>query len=843
MSARRRKQTESRGANRPLAVTGKIATIKPRRPPMSRRRQWLVRLSALFLAPLIFLTLLEAGLRLGGYGYPTSFLVGPNASGVYTSNPQFARRFIPRDLARTPEASFLTKKPAGAVRIFILGSSAAQGVPDPSFSVGRVLEAMLRERHPDMAFEVVNAAITAVNSHVAVEIARDCAAHQPDVFVVYMGNNEVVGPFGPGTVFQKWTPSRRLIRANVWLKTTRVGQLLADAVARLGSQKESPKIWQGMEMFLNNPVTADDPRMPTVYDNYRQNLTDICAIARDAGAGVVLSTVAVNLRDCPPLGSLHRSDLSPEDLAKWDSLYQAGIAIEGKQERQEAVDKYEAAARIDDRFAELQYRLGQCLAGLERYEEARGHFASARDLDALRFRADSHINATIRQVAAEQKQAGARLADAEQVFADSKLAVGGIPGEGLFYEHVHFTFDGTCLLAGALLKEVEAAVPQLAALDNGGPVPTKERCAELLALTTWDEFQMAEVMKNMTARPPFTNQLDHATRQALAERRVAEIESLARTPQARLSAKSVYEGAIEKRPDDCYVHYRLGQLAVVCQQYKVAAGHLQIVWNKMPWESSVANLLGESLHGCGRVDEAIALFRKSVQLDSSFSLGHSNLGAALTSCGQFEEAVVECQKALKINPRCAPAHYNLGVALTSCQRIDEAMNHYQQALKIDPKHVLAHVNLAILLSQRERPDDAIAHLRKALEADPGSVMARNNLGNLLLSQGRLDDAIAELEKALEVAPSYLPVHHNLAIALSQRGRTDEAIEQYEVVLRIDPTSAVAHSNLGEILCNRGQLEEAINHFQKALALRPEFPEARTGLDRALKARQLASKKQ
>ena len=72
--------------------------------------------------------------------------------------------------------------------------------------------------------------MTAINSHVAVEIARDCAAHQPDLFVVYMGNNEVVGPFGPATVFQQWSPNRKLIRATAWLKSTRVGQLLGDTI-------------------------------------------------------------------------------------------------------------------------------------------------------------------------------------------------------------------------------------------------------------------------------------------------------------------------------------------------------------------------------------------------------------------------------------------------------------------------------------------------------------------------------------------------------------------------------------------------------------------------------------
>ena len=160
------------------------------------------------LAPVLFLTLLEAGLRLGGYGYPTAFFIGPDAEGMYMPNPQFGRRFFPRAIARKPDPVLHRQQDgADAVRIFVLGSSAAQGVPDPSFSFCRILEVMLRERYPDVKFEVVNAAMTAINSHVALEIARDCAAHQPDLFIVYMGNNEVIGPYGPGTVFQRWSPS------------------------------------------------------------------------------------------------------------------------------------------------------------------------------------------------------------------------------------------------------------------------------------------------------------------------------------------------------------------------------------------------------------------------------------------------------------------------------------------------------------------------------------------------------------------------------------------------------------------------------------------------------------
>ncbi|MCY2932314.1 MAG: hypothetical protein NTV86_23035 [Planctomycetota bacterium] len=86
-------------------------------------------------APAIVLLLLEAGLRLGGYGYPTGFFVKADASGGWRTNERFAWRFLPRNLRdlpgpviAEPVRCLLAKKPAGVVRIFVLGSSAAMGV-------------------------------------------------------------------------------------------------------------------------------------------------------------------------------------------------------------------------------------------------------------------------------------------------------------------------------------------------------------------------------------------------------------------------------------------------------------------------------------------------------------------------------------------------------------------------------------------------------------------------------------------------------------------------------------------------------------------------------------------
>ena len=444
------------------------------------------------------------------------------------------------------------------------------GMPDPSYNFGQILALMLRQRYPDLQFEVVNGAMTAINSYVTLEIARDCAARQPDLFVVYLGNNEVIGPYGPGTVFQRWSPSLRMVRGSLWVKSMRVGELLGEVVARFRGNRGEPRGWGGMEMFLNNTVAADDPRLTAVYDNYRRNLTDICRLARRATAAVVLSTLAVNTRDCPPFASLHRSDLTPDDLAKWQSIYKAGGELEAGSRWSEALQQYEAAAKIDDRFAELQFRIGQCLLKAGRFAETGERFALARDLDVLRFRADSRINAIVREVAGEQASAGVRLVDAEAALDQSDPNAKGILGGDLFYEHVHLTFEGNYLLARAVLDQVCESLPQLAGGDQSRGIPSRERCKELLALTPWDEYQSAAVMVDLTARRPFTDQLDHGLRQAAACRRRDELRKRATTPQAVQAAWKTYQTALALAPDDWNLHRHFAKLALESGQPDVA---------------------------------------------------------------------------------------------------------------------------------------------------------------------------------------------------------------------------------------------------------------------------------
>src|SRR6185436_9393151 len=207
-------------------------------------------------------------------------------------------------LARSPSPVVMAaKKPPGRYRIFLLGESAALGDPAPAFGVGRYLQALLRERYPGADFEVVCAAMTAINSHAILPIARECARHEGDLWVIYMGNNEMVGPFGAATVFGAKAPPDWFVRVRLAAGKMRIVHALEDLIGRWGGHSRG-RTWEGMKLFLENRLAPDDPAREAVYHNFRANLADILRAGESAHVPIVLSTVAVNLKDFSPLASL-----------------------------------------------------------------------------------------------------------------------------------------------------------------------------------------------------------------------------------------------------------------------------------------------------------------------------------------------------------------------------------------------------------------------------------------------------------------------------------------------------------------------------------------------------------
>jgi tetratricopeptide (TPR) repeat protein len=215
----------------------------------------------------------------------------------------------------------------------------------------------------------------------------------------------------------------------------------------------------------------------------------------------------------------------------------------------------------------------------------------------------------------------------------------------------------------------------------------------------------------------------------------------------------------------------------------------QTTITKNPTAWIAHNNLGAVLLQKGQPDDAIAHFRRAIEIKPDEASAHSNLGNALLQEGTLDEAIAQYQKALELKPGEAGVHYNLANALLAERHVEEAIAHYQAALAINPNYADVHNNLGAILLQQGELDEAIFHYEKALELNPQDVRARGNLAWALATSPqtpiRKALAVKLAEQANELSGGANPmVLHILAAAYAQYGQFSEAVETAEQALHL-----------------------------------------------------------
>lgn len=707
------------------------------RRPLSVRKKWLFRILSATFVPLLFLLLLELILKSSGVGYPTSFFIpAPDSvrqSGFgYVANQDFGRRFFPPGLTRQPLSVAITdRKPSGTYRIFVIGESAALGFPEPAFGFSRILNVLLRDRFPDLQFEIINTAMVAINSHAMVPIAQDCALHKPDLFVVLMGNNEVVGPFGASGVIGPYIPDLATIQWSLFARSTGIGQLLQRSWPTGGNLPGTPRSWKGMSMFLNSQVRGTDPRLSTIRNHFQANLREICRAGTAAGTPVIVSTIPVNLRDSAPFGSLHAVDLSKENLDEWGKLYRAGISATENGDIDTAIESFRRALRIDSEFGELHYRLGHLLLkkGPQHSQAARSHFLKARACDTLRFRADEEIQQAIRVVAADQSLKGVHLVDSEKLFSDS--CEDRVPGSEYFLEHVHLNFEGNYLLARGLFEKITTILRDATHTSATRDVPplASTACAHQLAFTAWSRLQLARQVEGLLMQPPFTNQSDAESRLLNHRKAIADLTTRLGSTELKTIATECQKG-VSAWPEDWMIAINYCRILVELEDFEATVRLCEAILKSHPYVFQAENILASMHQRLGQTDQAIDHYRAALRLVPQFPEAEFGLARALASQGKFIEGLQIHEARVAREPDRSAALEQMAMFLIQIGRPVSAEQRLAEALKIDPENATAHAQKGMIAANDGDRPTAIYHLEQALRIRPGWPQVTSRLKQL-----------------------------------------------------------------------------------------------------------------
>lgn len=227
-----------------------------------------------------------------------------------------------------------------------------------------------------------------------------------------------------------------------------------------------------------------------------------------------------------------------------------------------------------------------------------------------------------------------------------------------------------------------------------------------------------------------------------------------------------------------------------------------------------------------------AIMRHRTVQDPEDYMAHFNLGAALQAMGKPDQAIAEYRRVLELRPQDTIALNSLGAALQSMGRIGESIPEYQLALRARPDYLDARYNLGSALLASGKGAEAAAEFQQILAIKPDDSGAHANLGRALAVQGKMAEAAAEFENALRLDPQSADAHYGLGRVLAAQGDLKRAVDEFEAALRIAPSSAGAHSDLGTVLAMQGNFQRAVAEFEAALRIAPGLKEARENLERA-----------
>lgn len=175
----------------------------------------------------------------------------------------------------------------------------------------------------------------------------------------------------------------------------------------------------------------------------------------------------------------------------------------------------------------------------------------------------------------------------------------------------------------------------------------------------------------------------------------------------------------------------------------------------------------------------VFLFARHVppSVDRSDALGLHFLALQESRVGRLEEAAALLRRSLDERPDFAYSHRELGHLLSRMGRYEEAERHLREALRLKGDDGASLEALLELYLRRGRLDEAASLAARAVEEHPAGSVGHYYLGRVLLEKGKTEEGERSLARALKLDPGCVPCAVYLGEGAFQRGDWGEA-ERY-----------------------------------------------------------------
>ena len=250
-------------------------------------------------------------------------------------------------------------------------------------------------------------------------------------------------------------------------------------------------------------------------------------------------------------------------------------------------------------------------------------------------------------------------------------------------------------------------------------------------------------------------------------------------------------------------------------KYKQAIKTCLSLIKPYPNSAVICLALGDAYKELGKIDQAIASYKKIPEYHGQTKQGLVRLGELYTKIENIDAAIENFQKALKIDPQDSAIYHLLGQSFKDQDDSNQAEKYFKKAIKINPKNALHHNALGLLLEEQKEHKSAATSFRKAIKILPNNARMHANLGIALKTIDR-KNAVKSFEKCIEIDPNCVDVLTSLGCVLNEMGCFSDARIKLDQALDLDPLSGATHHNLGVNYNHLGDSLAAISSLKKAV---------------------------
>ncbi len=283
------------------------------------------------------------------------------------------------------------------------------------------------------------------------------------------------------------------------------------------------------------------------------------------------------------------------------------------------------------------------------------------------------------------------------------------------------------------------------------------------------------------------------------------------------SAEDLFTLALERNNREGAIYAHRGKLRLELERAREAEADLRRAADLLPAREEVRVALAACLRKQHLLDESEEILTALVRNPDAVTepATFNEYGTLLLGRGRAREALAAFRRALDLDPSRAATLCRLAAAHITLRQYDEARSFIARAMRNAPEYHEAHGLSATLYLHLEQPEQAMTDLERGLELRPGDVQMESLKVRLLALRGRADEALALGRKLTASHPDFDSGHFVLGLAHLADNAPGAAVPHFRRAAVLNPHSGEALLLLGTSLRATGGLQEAVARLETA----------------------------